>query len=237
MVCLVDSLHEDPGAIKVGNPNRMGQGSIRVNSANLVLLEGTASTSQIISHQKVLLHSVSYGTHWYNWVTWLLRCFWASIVAAVNIRANYTNSQLSVTLAAAKSKVACRHNFKKGIHSMTQAMQSSFSGRAPTQCSNGTSCSSGPCPCLDIVVLSWLDHSTWLDKTCVGNWFAAILELLPASAWRHVPTSDNPADCPSQGMLPQQLIQHKFWWEWPPWLHHNPSSWPQPTVLPVRDGL
>ena len=72
----------------------------------------------------------------------------------------------------------------------------------------------------------------------VGNRIAATLELHPASAWRRVPTSDNPADCASRGTLPQQLIQHKAWWEGPPWLRQDPSLCPPPPVLgPACDGL
>ena len=87
------------------------------------------------------------------------------------------------------------------------------------------------------VALSWLDGSPRRYKTYVGNRIAATLELLPASVWRHVPTSDNPADCASRGMFPQQLLQHNLWWEGPPWLYQNQSLWPpQPMFSPDNNG-
>ena len=44
--------------------------------------------------------------------------------------------------------------------------------------------------------------------------------------------------CACRGMLPQQLIQHKLWWEGPLWLLQDPSSWPPiPILAPACDEL
>ncbi len=59
------------------------------------------------------------------------------------------------------------------------------------------------------IVLYWLDGNPRRLKTFVGNRVANILEMLPPTAWRHVPSQDNPADCASRGMFPQELLQHQ----------------------------
>ena len=82
------------------------------------------------------------------------------------------------------------------------------------------------------IVLHWLDGSPKRFKTFVGNRVSSILELLPASTWRHVPTTSNPADCASRGLLPQHLLPHSLWWEGPPWLLVEPSQWPPQPVTP-----
>ena len=41
-----------------------------------------------------------------------------------------------------------------------------------------------------------------------------------------MPTDSNPADCALRGMLPNELLQHKLWWDGPEWLLAEPSVWP-----------
>jgi len=65
------------------------------------------------------------------------------------------------------------------------------------------------------IVLHWLDGSSKCLKTFVGNRRAAIHELTPPSIWHYVPTSQNPADCASRGLLPGQLVKHSLWWHGP----------------------
>ena len=63
------------------------------------------------------------------------------------------------------------------------------------------------------IILSWLDGSPRRLQTYVANRVGQILKLLPSTAWRHVPTDSNPADCASRGMLHNELLQHKLWWD------------------------
>ncbi|XP_073986088.1 uncharacterized protein [Rhodnius prolixus] len=77
------------------------------------------------------------------------------------------------------------------------------------------------------IALAWITATPpphW--KVFVGNRVAAILEKVPASQCFHVPSSQNPADCASRGLRPQELVNHHFWWEGPPCLKLNPESWP-----------
>ena len=84
------------------------------------------------------------------------------------------------------------------------------------------------------IVLHWLDGSPKRFKTFVGNRVSAILDLLPARRWRHVPTETNPADCASRGLLPKEMIAYTLWWKGPPWLLLEPPQLPpQPLSSPV----
>ncbi|XP_073986075.1 uncharacterized protein [Rhodnius prolixus] len=77
------------------------------------------------------------------------------------------------------------------------------------------------------ISLAWITATPpphW--KVFVGNRVAAILEKVPASQWFYVPSSQNPADCASRGLRPQELVNHHLWWEGPPWLKLDPGSWP-----------
>ncbi|XP_033227954.1 uncharacterized protein LOC117179881 [Belonocnema kinseyi] len=81
------------------------------------------------------------------------------------------------------------------------------------------------------VVLVWLSKhlSTWC--TFLSNRVPQIRKCIPLARWRHAPTEDNPADCSSRGLLPNQLLSHTLWWRGPPWLVHQSSFWPTSRVL------
>ncbi|XP_046868423.1 uncharacterized protein LOC124460862 [Drosophila willistoni] len=72
--------------------------------------------------------------------------------------------------------------------------------------------------CDSTVVLAWLNHLPAGLKTFIGNRTAEILEVIPRDSWRHVDTKQNPADCPSRGMLAEDLLPFTLWWKGPDWL-------------------
>ena len=57
------------------------------------------------------------------------------------------------------------------------------------------------------------------------------VKAVPPDSWLHVPTSENPADCASTGMLPRKLLRHTLWWEGPTWLASDPIQTPKQPSL------
>ena len=93
--------------------------------------------------------------------------------------------------------------------------------------------------CDSTVALAWLRGCPSRYKVFVGNRIAAVARSLPPSAWRHVPTLHNPADCASRGVTAQELKDHDLWWGGPPWLTQEPMEippQPQSSDLAERGG-
>lgn len=77
------------------------------------------------------------------------------------------------------------------------------------------------------IVLSWLNGAPNLWKTFVANRVVEILAKTPAETWSHVRSADNPADCASRGINPEELMDHQLWWQGPRWLVESEESWPK----------
>ncbi|KAE9522919.1 hypothetical protein AGLY_016678 [Aphis glycines] len=70
----------------------------------------------------------------------------------------------------------------------------------------------------------------------VSNRVHQIRTLLPDCRWRHVDSANNPADCPSRGIMPAALAQHKLYWHGPQLAHSDPSEWDDAlSPLPLCD--
>ena len=80
------------------------------------------------------------------------------------------------------------------------------------------------------IVLNWLSGSPRRFKTYVGNRVSSIVEQIPPDRWNHVIGVENPADCASRGILPSELLQHKLWWDGPPWLKMDIAYWPHQDI-------
>jgi hypothetical protein len=80
------------------------------------------------------------------------------------------------------------------------------------------------------IALTWIQGPPNKWKTFVGNRVAAIQESTTSATWRHVPSQSNPADLISRGVDPTTLSSLTLWWKGPPWLSHEPSSWPTTEV-------
>ena len=76
------------------------------------------------------------------------------------------------------------------------------------------------------IVLAWLDGQA--KRYCIysANRISTTIKLLPSNRWRHVPTSQNPADAVSRGVTAEELKNHPLWWHGPPWLHSEPIKFP-----------
>ena len=79
----------------------------------------------------------------------------------------------------------------------------------------------------------WSDSTTalaWIKRndewgSFVGNRVKEICSLVKVEDWRHVPGIYNPADLPSRGCSPAQLLESR-WWNGPAWLYHSSRDWP-----------
>jgi len=83
-----------------------------------------------------------------------------------------------------------------------------------------------------MIVRCWLQKPPATLKTFVANRVSDIQEHLSASHWRHVPTTQNPADLLSRGLTANQMVNSRLWWEGPPWLVKTPEEWP--VKLPTK---
>ncbi|UYV63536.1 hypothetical protein LAZ67_2004566 [Cordylochernes scorpioides] len=71
------------------------------------------------------------------------------------------------------------------------------------------------------ICIDWIrsDASRW--KAFVSNRVSSIQNLTQITDWFHVSSQDNPADCASRGIMPQDLVNHRIWWRGPIWLQEN----------------
>ncbi|KAJ8957208.1 hypothetical protein NQ318_007770 [Aromia moschata] len=78
-------------------------------------------------------------------------------------------------------------------------------------------------------VISWLQRNEeW--GTFVHNRVMEIRKLTPVLQWRHIPGAYNPADLPSRGCSPKQLVGSR-WWEGPEWLYDKVENWPSRDLI------
>lgn len=88
------------------------------------------------------------------------------------------------------------------------------------------------------VTYAWINNHPSRWKDFVHNRVCFIQVTLPNAVWKFVPGTDNPADCATRGMTPDQLSNHSVWWTGPHWLQKDSSMWPQTPQSPSpRDNL
>ncbi|CAG7734140.1 unnamed protein product, partial [Allacma fusca] len=91
------------------------------------------------------------------------------------------------------------------------------------------------------IVLAWIDTAPSMLKTFVANRVSQIQQSFPRSHWLHVKGSENPADCISRGIYPNELCAHSLWWNGPNWctqdilpLHANDDTLSPVTIPEVK---
>nr|XP_012153233.1 PREDICTED: uncharacterized protein LOC105664226 [Megachile rotundata] len=87
------------------------------------------------------------------------------------------------------------------------------------------------------IVLHWIRTSPHLLKTFVANRITEIQNQTNITEWRHVSTSDNPADLISRGLLPEDFLRPSIWQTGPNWLYNTEDQWPTTTITPCNMTL
>ena len=68
------------------------------------------------------------------------------------------------------------------------------------------------------VALYWIRGTTKEWKPFVENRVNEVRRLVPSEYWKHCPGQENPADLPSRGITPTELVTSKLWRHGPDWL-------------------
>jgi len=77
------------------------------------------------------------------------------------------------------------------------------------------------------VTLDWIRAPPARWKEFVCNRVSQIQQLTEHARWRHVPGTQNPADCASRGITSEQLEHNELWWSGPSWLVKPENTWPK----------
>lgn len=158
-----------------------------------------------------------------------------AMAAAVYVRVHCRKDEISVHLVCSKTRVA---PLKRLTIPRLELAAALLLARLVAHCLQALELSHVP-------VHLWTDSSvalTWITahpsrwKDFVRNRVSAIQEALPSGSWRFVPGKENPADCASRGMRPDQLQHHELWWKGPRWLAGPQSSWPLTFTKPAPEA-
>ena len=76
------------------------------------------------------------------------------------------------------------------------------------------------------IVIHWLRRMPCSLDAFVSHRVALIQDTLPDSPWRHVASSDNPADLASRSSTALNLTESSLWWHGPLWLSLPDTQWP-----------
>jgi len=102
------------------------------------------------------------------------------------------------------------------------------------------------------VSLTSVQVSLWSDSTITLNWIASpsrrwsvfvanrvgeIQRLTEIETWRHVASSNNPADLLSRGLSPPDLTDASLWWHGPAFLQSREELWPDAKFQHLGDDV
>lgn len=76
------------------------------------------------------------------------------------------------------------------------------------------------------IVLNWINKPPYKLETFEANRIAEIQSITTVGDWRHVPTSDNPADVLSRGQNVVAFLSNELWKSGPRWLKEGEKFWP-----------
>lgn len=72
--------------------------------------------------------------------------------------------------------------------------------------------------------LAWITSHPNHWNIFVANRITEIQQLTDTKSWRFIETNQNPADCASRGINPEDLKNHPLWWHGPTWLQKSESE-------------
>lgn len=87
------------------------------------------------------------------------------------------------------------------------------------------------------ITLNWISSPSRKWSVFVANRVGEIQRLTEITSWRHVKSSDNPADELSRGLLPDSLIDSAMWWHGPAYLCLPKDKWPSGTFSKLKNGI
>lgn len=156
--------------------------------------------------------------------------------ACVYVRTTHSDGTVSVTLLAAKTKVA---PIKQQSIPRLELNGAVLLSKLIVECKQSIQCGE-----IDVfawtdstVVLAWLRRHANVWPTFIANRVSEIQQSMNHGQWRHVRGTDNPADVASRGIMPAAVMTHHLWWTGPTWLRSNQSEWPQQQELVVDESL
>ena len=85
------------------------------------------------------------------------------------------------------------------------------------------------------IVLHWINTSPHTLKTFVANRVTEIQQKTHTSDWRHIPTSDNPADLISRDQSLEDFLRPTIWQHGPEWLQQPKKYWPTWNPVPLTE--
>ncbi|XP_051172241.1 uncharacterized protein LOC127288678 [Leptopilina boulardi] len=85
------------------------------------------------------------------------------------------------------------------------------------------------------IVLNWINKPPYKLETFEANRITEIQSVTRAGDWRHVSTTENPADVLSRGQLPSDFLTNQLWKHGPAWLRENEEAWP-PRFQSTQEG-
>ncbi|XP_046556878.1 uncharacterized protein LOC124266109 [Haliotis rubra] len=85
-----------------------------------------------------------------------------------------------------------------------------------------------------MIVLHFIKNESQRYEVFVANRVTTIREGSSPECWRHIESSQDPADAASRGLDTAAMLNHKSWLQGPSFLWQNKETWPeQPPVLSV----
>ena len=139
--------------------------------------------------------------------------------AAVVYLALRNGSEHSAKLVACKTRVApLQSQTIPTLELLGALLLARFVTAVTTSLSIELSLSLPVCYSDSQIALFWIKGVTKDWKPFVHNRVQEIRELVPIDCWHHCSGRDNPADIPTQGVTPLELVKSNLWWHGPPWL-------------------